>query len=96
MLFEHAEVIDAAVIGVPHKTLGEEVKAVVQLKAGSITSGADLQAFCAEHLAPYKVPAHVDLVDRPLPRNPAGKILKQALRGTQTAFASEETSDSAL
>ena len=43
--------IDAAVVGVPHKTLGEEVRAVVQLKPGSTTTAADLQRFCAEHLA---------------------------------------------
>jgi len=96
VLFEHPDVIDAAVVGVPHKTLGEEVKAVVQLKPGSTTSAADLQRFCAEHLAAYKVPAHLDLVTRPLPRNPAGKILKQALRGTTTSFGAEDASDSAL
>jgi len=96
VLYEHPDVIDAAVVGVPHKTLGEEVKAVVQLKPGSTTSAADLQRFCAEHLAAYKVPAYVDLVFQPLPRNPAGKILKQALRGTTTSFAAEEASDSAL
>ncbi len=96
VLYEHPDVIDAAVVGIPHRTLGEEVKAVVQLKPGSTTSAADLQRFCAEHLAAYKVPAHVDLVFQPLPRNPAGKILKQALRGTTTSFAVEEASDSAL
>ncbi|TML86636.1 MAG: acyl--CoA ligase [Actinobacteria bacterium] len=96
VLYEHPDVIDAAVVGVPHKTLGEEVKAVVQLKPGSTTSAADLQRFCAEHLAAYKVPAHLDLVTRPLPRNPAGKILKQALRGTTTSFGVEDASDSAL
>ena len=96
VLYEHPDVIDAAVVGVPHKTLGEEVKAVVQLKPGSTTSAADLQRFCAEHLAAYKVPAHLDLVTQPLPRNPAGKILKQALRGTTTSFTAEEASDSAL
>ena len=96
VLFEHPDVIDAAVVGVPHKTLGEEVKAVVQLRPGSTVSAADLQHFCAEHLAAYKVPAYVDLVFQPLPRNPAGKILKQALRGTTTSFAAEEASDSAL
>jgi steroid-24-oyl-CoA synthetase len=96
VLYEHPDVIDAAVVGVPHKTLGEEVKAVVQLKPGSTASAADLQRFCAEHLAAYKVPAHLDLVTRPLPRNPAGKILKQALRGTTTSFGAEDASDSAL
>jgi long-chain acyl-CoA synthetase len=96
VLYEHRDVIDAAVVGVPHKTLGEEVKAVVQLKPGSTTSAADLRRFCAEHLAAYKVPAHLDLVTRPLPRNPAGKILKQALRGTTTSFGAEDASDSAL
>ncbi|TMK85164.1 MAG: long-chain fatty acid--CoA ligase [Actinobacteria bacterium] len=95
VLYEHPEIIDAAVVGVPHRTLGEEVKAVVQLRPGSTVTVEDIKAFCAARLAAFKVPEYVELVDEPLPRNPAGKILKAALRGGETAFGVEE-SDSAL
>ena len=82
VLFDHPDVIDAAVIGVPHRTLGEEVKAVVQLRADATTTPEELRAFCRKHLADFKVPAHVDIRSEPLPRNPAGKVLKNALRET--------------
>lgn len=95
VLFDHPDVIDAAVVGVPHRVLGEEVKAVVQLRPGASTTAADIQAFCALHLADFKVPAHVELRDEPLPRNPAGKVLKNQLRGGDTSFAAS-ADDSAL
>ncbi|MGI8795612.1 MAG: class I adenylate-forming enzyme family protein [Acidimicrobiia bacterium] len=93
-LFEHRDVIDAAVVGVPHRELGEEVKAIVQLRDGAAATGDDIRAFCAEHLARFKVPEYVELRDEPLPRNPAGKVLKNLLRGDATAFAAAD--DSAL
>jgi long-chain acyl-CoA synthetase len=96
VLFEHPEVIDAAVVGVPHKVLGEEVKAVVQLKRGSSATVDSLRAHCANRLADFKVPAYVDLRDEPLPRNPAGKVLKSLLRGDETAFSADAAGDSAL
>jgi long-chain acyl-CoA synthetase len=95
-LFEHPDVIDAAVVGVPHKVLGEEVKAVVQLKEGSATNADDLRTHCAGRLANFKVPEHVDLRDEPLPRNPAGKVLKNLLRGDETSFSTDPADDSAL
>lgn len=87
VLFDHPDVVDAAVVGVPHRTLGEEVKAVVQLRPGSTATAEDLQEFCRQHLADFKVPAYVELRDEPLPRNPAGKVLKNMLRGQETSFA---------
>jgi long-chain acyl-CoA synthetase len=94
VLFEHADVIDAAVVGVPDRVLGEEVKAIVQLRPGSEATAEDLRAYCAGHLADFKVPEYVELRDEPLPRNPAGKIMKSLLRGDVTAF--DTADDSAL
>jgi long-chain acyl-CoA synthetase len=90
VLFDFPDVIDAAVVGVPHKTLGEEVKAVVQLKAGSSATADDIRAFCKQHLADFKVPEYVEITDSPLPRNPAGKVLKSLLRGDDSAFAAAD------
>jgi long-chain acyl-CoA synthetase len=89
-LFDHPDVVDAAVVGVAHKTLGEEVKAVVQLRPGSTTTAEDLRDFCRERLANFKVPEYVELRDEPLPRNPAGKVLKNLLRGGESAFAASD------
>jgi long-chain acyl-CoA synthetase len=96
VLFEHPDVIDAAVVGVPHKVLGEEVKAVVQLKPGATATVESLRTHCAGRLADFKVPAHVELRAEPLPRNPAGKVLKSILRGGDTAFSTDAAGDSAL
>ena len=96
VLFEHPDVVDAAVVGVPHKVLGEEVKAVVQLKPGSTATAEDLRAQCSARLANFKVPEHVELRDEPLPRNPAGKVLKNLLRGDETFFSADPADDSAL
>ena len=80
----------AAVVGVPHKTLGEEVKAVVQLRAGASAREDELRDFCRVHLADFKVPEYVEIRDEPLPRNPAGKVLKSLLRGGDTSFAAAD------
>ena len=87
---------DAAVVGVPHKTLGEEVKAVVQLRVGASAGEDELRAFCRLHLANFKVPEYVEMREQPLPRNPAGKVLKNLLRGDETSFSADPTDDSAL
>jgi long-chain acyl-CoA synthetase len=94
VLFQHPDVVDAAVVGVAHTVLGEEVKAVVQLRTGATVNGDELREFCARHLANFKVPEYVELRDEPLPRNPAGKVLKNLLRGGESAFATAD--DSAL
>lgn len=79
-LYEHPDVMDAAVIGIPHRILGEEVGAVVQLTRGSKVTVEDLRAWVAARLAGFKVPVRVDLRDTPLPRNANGKILKRQLK----------------
>ena len=72
--------IDAAVVGIPHLVLGEEVGAVVQLKPGRTATAEELQAHVRERLAAFKVPVQIWFRDEDLPRNPAGKILKRDLR----------------
>jgi len=79
-LYDHPAVMDAAVVGIPHKTLGEEPGAVVTLKPGASASEADLRAFVAERLAAFKVPVKVLFWTETLPRNANGKILKADLR----------------
>jgi acyl-CoA synthetase (AMP-forming)/AMP-acid ligase II len=79
VLAEHPAVMEVAIIGVPDDTWGETVKAVVALKPGASATEDELIAYCREHLAHFKCPRSVDVVEA-LPRNPTGKILKRELR----------------
>jgi long-chain acyl-CoA synthetase len=80
VLYAHPAVMDAAVIGIPHRVLGEEVGAVVQLAPGSEVSDAELLAFAAERLAAFKVPVRIVIQHEPLPRNANHKIMKRDLK----------------
>jgi long-chain acyl-CoA synthetase len=79
VLYEHEEVVEAAVIGIPDESHGEEVKAFVALTAEGKATPEDLQAFCKERLAAYKYPRIVEIVPE-LPKGSTGKILKRELR----------------
>jgi long-chain acyl-CoA synthetase len=78
ILYEHPAVREAAVIGIPHPALGEEIGAAVALKPGSQVTESDLRDFVKANIAAYKYPRHVWFVDE-LPKGPTGKILKRAI-----------------
>jgi long-chain acyl-CoA synthetase len=78
VIYEHPAVREAAVVGVPHPELGEEVGACVALKEGADADEADVREFVRSQVAAYKYPRHVWFVDE-LPKGPTGKILKRAI-----------------
>ena len=80
VLLTHPEVVEAAVVGVTHPTLGEEVHAFVALRPGAGAKADELVRYCRERLAAFKYPRQVTIVDA-LPRSATGKILKASLRG---------------
>jgi acyl-CoA synthetase (AMP-forming)/AMP-acid ligase II len=80
VLYDHPAVIDAALVGLPHPTLGEEPAAVVQLAPGASASEEELKAFVRARLAIFKTPVRILFLPDPLPRNANGKILKKELK----------------
>jgi long-chain acyl-CoA synthetase len=79
-IFEHPDVADCAVIGLPHPTLGEEVAAVVVLRPGRVIEAEEISRHVATRLGKFEVPTLVIFYSEPLPRNPQGKVLKRELR----------------
>jgi long-chain acyl-CoA synthetase len=80
VLYAHPAVTDVALIGIPHRILGEEPAAVVHLAPGAVANEAQLQAWVRQHLAAFKTPVAVRFVRETLPRNANGKILKKDLQ----------------
>ena len=77
----HPDVLEAAVVGVEHEALGQEVKAIVVLRPGTQPTPERLSAWVGDTLAAFKIPAHWELRTEPLPRNATGKVLKNVLTG---------------
>ncbi|MFH9395974.1 class I adenylate-forming enzyme family protein [Streptomyces sp. NPDC017556] len=80
VLHDHPDVADAAVLGIPHPVLGEEVAAVVRPRPGAGATAGGLREHVGARLAAFKVPARVLFTDGELPRNATGKLLKHRLR----------------
>jgi acyl-CoA synthetase (AMP-forming)/AMP-acid ligase II len=78
VLLEHPDVQEAAVVGIPHTVLGEDIAAHVVLRAGADADADALLAFCAERLADYKRPRQLHFTAE-LPRNATGKVMKHKL-----------------
>ncbi|MFM9226368.1 MAG: class I adenylate-forming enzyme family protein, partial [Actinomycetota bacterium] len=79
-IYEHPAVHEAAVFGVPHERLGEEVAVAIKPNDGMPFTAEDLWKFLDGKISSFKVPNHVVIINEPLPRNAAGKFLKTALR----------------
>ncbi|PLS18231.1 AMP-dependent synthetase [Bacillus sp. M6-12] len=79
ILYEIPEILEAAVVGVPHEILGEVPKAYVVTKQGKVLSEDQVLSYCSKRLANYKLPAEIEFLDA-LPRNASGKVLKMVLR----------------
>ncbi|MCA0323587.1 MAG: long-chain fatty acid--CoA ligase [Actinobacteria bacterium] len=84
VLHQHPSVAEAAVVGVPHDSLGEEVAAAVALKPGKEATPEELTEFVRDRIAAYKYPRHVWIVDA-LPKSATGKILRREVRATTHA-----------
>ncbi len=80
ILYDHPAVTDAAIIGIPHRTLGEEPAAVVHLAPGTSATEGELQQWVRDRLAAFKVPVRIIFCEDTLPRNANGKIMKRDLK----------------
>lgn len=79
VLYQIPEILEAAVVGVPHEVYGEVPKAYVVFKEGKSLSSEDIINYCLTKLAKYKVPQEIEVLKQ-LPRNASGKVLKHTLR----------------
>jgi long-chain acyl-CoA synthetase len=86
VLFEHPDVAEAAVIGVPHPELGEEIAAAVALRPGATITTDELRSYLKGQVAAYKYPRHVWFVEA-LPKGPTGKILKREIKVPESLLA---------
>ena len=86
VLYNHPAVLEATVIGVPDRVMGEQVKALVVPRPGAQVAAEHLRDWVRQHLADFKVPSLVELCDS-LPRNPGGKVLKAELRAAARRMA---------
>jgi long-chain acyl-CoA synthetase len=79
VLYEHPDIIEAAVVGVPDATLGEEIGAAVVLRPQAATGAKEIRDYVRSQVAAYKYPRHVWVLDA-LPKGPTGKVLKREIK----------------
>jgi oxalate---CoA ligase len=91
-LLRHPAVAEAAAFAAPHPRLGEEVAAAVVLHLGATATPAELRRFLADHIASFKIPRRITVLDR-LPKGTTGKVLRRQLAETLTAPAFENLED---
>jgi long-chain acyl-CoA synthetase len=94
VLYEHPDIVEVAVIGVPDEHFGEEVAAVLALRPGATFDAAQFRAWAKERLSAYKVPRLFQVLDA-LPKGPTGKVLKRALDAAEVRAASEQATTGA-
>ncbi len=82
VLFDHPKVLEACAVGVPHAYRGEAVKAFVVAKPGETLTEEELDAYCRQNLAAYKVPKAYEFLES-LPKSTVGKVLRRELRETE-------------
>jgi long-chain acyl-CoA synthetase len=80
VLYEHPAVYEAAVFGIPHERLGEELVAALVLRADATVTEDEIREHVKSKLAPFKVPSRITFATEQLPRSATGKILKRELR----------------
>ena len=80
VLYQITDILEAAVFGVPHKDLGEELAAVVVLKEGAHMEPEAIRRYVKDRVAPYKYPRIVKIAQESLPKSGSGKILKKDLK----------------
>ena len=80
VMYQIPEILEAAVIGIPSKDLGEEIAALVVLKDNAGIDADFIQAYVKERVAPYKYPRIIHITQEPLPKSGTGKILKKEIR----------------
>ena len=84
VLYEHPAVAEAAVVGIPHDELGEEIGAAVKLTTDGTVTAEELIAFTRDRIAAYKYPRYIWMVPG-LPKGPTGKILRREVKPPQDA-----------
>jgi long-chain acyl-CoA synthetase len=90
-LYEHADVVEAAVVGMPHHRLGEDIWAAVELRPGALAAESELLAHVAARLTKFKVPARIEIVDT-MPKNATGKIQKREVKEILARRSSQHAS----
>lgn len=90
VLYEHPTIKEAAVVGIPHKEIGEVVKAFIVPKENASIDLDEIEGYCYSQLTPYKVPKEFE-IRKELPRNTVGKLLKRLL--IKEELEKEEKSD---